>query len=191
MTFKELVLKNRSYRRFHENEAISREQLAEWVDLARNSASGGNAQPLKYLLSADPKTNELIFPSLKWAGALPDWPGPSQGERPAAYIVILLDKSVSQGAGCDHGIAAQTILLGAVEKGYGGCMLGAINRDALRRDLRVPEGFDILLALALGRPNETIVLEPLPASGSTKYYRDAQSVHHVPKRSLDEIIVSF
>ncbi len=118
-----------------------------------------------------------------------DWPGPGAGERPAAYIVILGDKGISQNFGCDHGIAAQSILLGAREKGLGGCILGSIQRDRLRELLHLPPNLEILLVLALGRPREKVVLESTPPGGDIKYWRDAQGVHHVPKRRLEDIII--
>jgi nitroreductase len=186
---KELILKNRSYRRFHQDVSIDMETLTELVDLARCSASGANRQPLKYILSCDPEKNGKIFPNLFWAAALKDWPGPAEGERPSAYIIILGDKEISQSAGVDHGISAQSMLLGAVDKGFGGCMLGAINRDGLRETLQIPERYDILLTIALGKPNETVVLETVGEDGNTSYWRDSETVHHVPKRSLNEIIL--
>jgi nitroreductase len=188
---KELILKNRSYRRFQQDVPIDMETLQELVDLARCSASGANRQPLKYILSCDPEKNEKIFPNLFWAAALKDWPGPAEGERPSAYIIILLDKEVSESPGVDHGIAAQSMLLGAVDKGFGGCMMGAINRDGMREVLRIPERYVILLTVALGKPNETVVLETLGDDGDTNYWRDDESVHHVPKRSLDDIILKI
>ena len=189
MVIRDLILKNRSYRRFHQEEAIDLETLKELVDLARCSASAANRQPLKYILSCQPDKNALIFKHLSWAGSLKDWPGPAEGERPSAYIIVLGDEEVSQSFGCDHGIAAQSILLGAVERGLGGCMLGAIKRDGLRRDLKIPKRYDILLVIALGKPAEKVVLETVGPDGNTTYWRDKDSVHHVPKRPLDEIII--
>jgi nitroreductase len=163
--------------------------LRELVDLARQSASGSNKQPLKYVLSCDPERNAAIFPLTRWAGSLPDWPGPSEGERPAAYIVILCDTEISRSAGVDHGIAAQSIMLGATEKGLGGCMIGSVDRPRLRQVLDIPERYDILLLLALGKPKETVVLKDLGPDGDTRYYRDEESVHHVPKRALEDILL--
>lgn len=190
MRIRELVLKNRSYRRFDQAHRIDRETLVELVDLARHSASGNNQQPLKFFLSADSDTNTVIFPHTRWAGSLKDWDGPADGERPAAYIVILGDKDISDAFGVNHGIAAQSILLGATEKGLGGCMIGSVQRVVLHRELGLAENLHILLVIALGKPNETVVIDPLEADGSTTYWRDAHSVHHVPKRSLDELIVN-
>lgn len=189
MAFKSLILTNRSYRRFYQEAAIPREPLRELVDLARLSASASNRQPLKYFLSCEPEQNAIIFPHLGWAGYLKDWGGPQEGERPSAYIIILGDKTISQNFGCDHGIAAQSILLGATEKGLGGCMIGSSRKPELAQALGIPEQFEILLVLALGKPKETVVIEPLGPDGDIKYWRDAQAVHHVPKRALEDIII--
>ena len=156
---KELVHRNRSYRRFYQEEKIDEETLKKLVDLARCSASAANRQPLKYMLSCDMEKNARIFECLHWAAALKDWPGPSEGERPSAYIVILCDTEISKNPGCDHGIAAQSILLGATEMGLGGCMLGAVDRNDLRREFDIPERYEILLVVALGKPKEKVVLE--------------------------------
>ena len=168
----ELVKGNRSYRRFHQETPVSLATLKGLVNLARWSASAANLQPLKYLLACEPEKNAAIFSCLAWAGYLKDWPGPAAGERPAAYIIILGDTEISKNFGCDHGIAAQSILLGARAQGLGGCMLGSIQRDRLRELLRIPEKLDILLAIALGRPKETVVLEEVNPGDSIKYWRD-------------------
>jgi nitroreductase len=189
MTLRDLVLRNRSYRRFEQEVAVDLETLRTLVDLARLSASAANRQPLKYILSCDPETNARIFPHTRWAGYLKDWGGPEESERPAAYVVILGDTEIGKSFDCDHGIAAQSIMLGATERGLGGCMLGALDREGLRRTLDIPERYEILLALALGKPRETVVIEDVGPDGDIKYYRDDAGVHHVPKRSLDELIL--
>ena len=186
---RDLIIKNRSYRRFVQEVSIERQTLKEFVDLARLSASGANLQPLKYILSCDPQKNALIFPHLAWAGYLKDWPGPSEGEKPSAYIIILIDTRIRDSVGCDHGIAAQSILLGATEKGLGGCIIGSVQRAGLRKALDIPSHYEILLVVALGKPKEKAVLETVGPSGDIKYWRDAEGVHHVPKRSLDDIII--
>jgi len=188
--FKDLVLANRSYRRFQQNVAVSRETLRELVDLARCSASGVNRQPLKYILAGEPEKNAKIFATLAWAQLLKGWGGPKEGERPSAYIVILGDKEISQTFGIDPGIAAQSITLGAVEKGLGACMLGNIKKDVLRKSLAIPERFEILLVIALGKPGEKVVLETIGPDGDTAYWHDEKDVHHVPKRKLEDIIIA-
>jgi nitroreductase len=185
----DLVRQNRSCRRFYQDQPVSRETLLWLVNLARLSASAANLQPLKYALSWEPEKNAAIFATLAWAGYLKDWPGPVYGERPAAYLVILGDRDIAANVGCDHGIAAQSILLGAREKGLGGCMIGSIKRDQLRQILGLPERYDILLVIALGRPKEEVVLTEVAPDGNIKYWRDEKGVHYVPKRRLDEIIM--
>ena len=186
---RDLILKNRSYRRFYQEVDIKLETLRELVDLARLSASARNAQPLKYILSCDRHKNSLIFPHLAWARFLTNWPGPGEGERPSAYIIILGDTEISRFWDYDAGIAAQSILLGATEKGLGGCMIASVDREELRKALDILSRYEILLVLALGKPKERVVIETVGPSGDTKYWRDSKDVHHVPKRPLDDIII--
>jgi len=186
---RELILRNRSYRRFYQEVAVEYDTLRELVDLARQSASAANLQPLRYILSCEPEKNALIFSHLAWAAYLKDWPGPSEGERPSAYIIILEDTQIGHPLHCDHGIAAQSILLGATERGLGGCIIGGIKRQGLRQALDIPQRYEILLVLALGKPKETVVLETIGSDGNIKYWRDSKGIHHVPKRALDDIIV--
>jgi nitroreductase len=186
---KDLIRRTRSYRRFYEDVEVGLDTLRELVDLGRLSASGRNRQPLKYMLCCDRTKNALVFPHLGWASELKDWRGPVDGERPAAYIIILGDREIHPEAGCDQCISAQSIMLGATEVGLGGCMIRNIRREQLRADLSIPDRYDILLVLALGKPKETVVIDSVGADGSTRYWRDAQGVHHVPKRPLDEVII--
>ncbi len=188
---KKLVIKNRSCRRFIQNSRIPSESLKELIDLARLCPSGANKQPLKYIISNDAEKNSFIFPSLAWAGYLKDWPGPKEGEKPSAYIIILCDTEISKDPGCDHGIAAQTILLGAAEKKLGGCIIGSIQRQKLQENLKIPQRYKILLVLALGKPAEKIMLQDTDSSHSIEYFRDSAGVHHVPKRKLKDIIISL
>lgn len=189
--FRELLLKNRSCRRFYEKEAVSDEILKELIDLARIAPSASNLQPLKYVVSNNPEMNNKIFPHLSWAGYLTNWSGPKTGERPAAYIIILGDTSVVKSFNCDHGIAAQTLLLGACEKDLKGCIIGSINREAIYKALKIPPMYKILLIIALGKPREEIVLESVKEDGDIRYWRDDNNVHHVPKRNLDDIILKL
>jgi nitroreductase len=186
---KDLILKNRSYRRFHQEQQISEETLTELIELARLSASARNAQPIKYILSNTPDRNNIIFKYLSWAGYLTTWHGPEEGERPAAYIIMMNDTTISSNYFSDNGIAAQSILLGAVEKGLGGCIIGSIERLQLQRELDIPAQYKIIQVLAIGVPKEKIVIEELDKD--YKYWRDINDVHHVPKRSIQEIIVKL
>lgn len=187
MSILQLAKQSRSFRRFDSSVQIPDDLLQRWVDAARHSPSGANLQPLKYKII----TGELcddVFPCLAWAGYLKDWPGPADGERPAAYIVMLGDRSVAERCEVDSGIAAQTVMLAAVEAGFGGCMLGAIDRARLASVLDLPDQLNVLLVLALGKPAETVILEEA-RQGQIKYWRDEDGVHHVPKRPLSEILL--
>jgi nitroreductase len=188
MNIRQLVEQTRTYRRFDEKHEVGRETLVSLVDLARLSASGANRQPLKYILVTDPAKRADVYSCLAWAGYLTTWEGPDPGERPAAYIVILGDKEISDSFGVDHGIAAQSIMLGATEAGLGGCIIASVKKEKLRSLLDIPRDLEVLLVLALGKPVEKVVIETL-ANNNVKYWRDEKRVHHVPKRTLDEIIL--
>jgi len=185
---KKLILQNRSYRRFDQSVPISMALLHEMVEAARFSASARNMQPLKYMLFNDPDDCARIFPTTAWAGYLKDWPGPEEGERPTAYIIQLGDLELTDDWWCDDGIAAQSMLLTAVEKGYGGCIIGSVQREKLRSILQIPDRYKIIQVLALGKPAEEVVIEEV-SNGDIKYWRDEKGIHHVPKRSLDELII--
>ncbi len=187
---RDMILKNRSYRRF-QGVSIDAKTLEGLVELTRFSASAGNFQPLRFILSFQEDKNLTIFKRLSWAAYLKDWPGPEEGERPSAYIVILGDTSISKEFKYDAGIAAQSILLGAVEKGLGGCILASIDRTRLRQDLGIDNRYEILLVIALGRPGEKVVIEDMESGQDIRYWRDENGVHHVPKRPLSELILDI
>jgi nitroreductase len=188
--FKSLVKKSRSVRRFDESHSVPRETLEELVDLARYAPSAANRQPLKYFLSCSPGTNEKIFPALGWAAYLTEWPGPAEGQRPSAYIIILADKTISETVIWDHSICAQTILLGAAAAGLGGCIIGALNRPMLKADLQLDDRYEIMLVLAIGKPDEIILIEEIEPDTDIKYYRTPDGTHRVPKRRLGDIIIN-
>jgi nitroreductase len=190
MNIRDLVTKTRTYRRFDESYKVEYKTLEQLVALARLSPSGANRQPLKFLIINEPKDCIRIFPYLAWAGYLNDWPGPETGERPSAYIIILGDTSIAGSFGVDHGIAAQSIMLGATEEGIGGCIIGSIKREELSAELKLSRQYEILLILALGKPVENVIIEELK-NGDVKYWRDNNKTHHVPKRNLDELILKL
>jgi len=186
----DLIKKNRSYRRFYQDRALDLETLTGLVDLARLSASAANLQPLRYILSVDSQKNRDIFSCLAWAAYLKDWNGPMEGERPSGYIIILSDsEKANDFVGYDCGIASQSILLGAREKGLAGCMIASIKRQQLRSLLNIDVRFKILLAIAIGEPKEEVVIETVGSDNSIRYWRGSSGVHHVPKRNLKDIIV--
>ena len=186
---KDLVRQCRSYRRFYEEERISEDTLKELVDLARLSGSTANSQALKYYLAVDEAVCARIFETLTWAKALPDWDGPAEGERPTAYIVIACDQTLGKHKMWDEGIAAQSIMLGAVEKGLGGCMIGNFDPPAVKEALGLAENLTPVLLVAVGKPKETIVLTEAKPGDPLNYTRDENNVHYVPKRRLEDIVL--
>lgn len=188
MNLKQLVYATRSCRRFRQEQTIAIDTLHQLIDLARLGGSAKNLQPLKYLVTNEPAGNDAIFPHLGWAGYLPEWPGPAAGERPAAYIVCLLDTRLAKEAACDLGIASQNILLGATELGLAGCRIASIS-PKLHRQLGLAEHLEILLVIALGAPAEKVVLEAIEPNGNIRYWHTANQTHHVPKRRLADIII--
>lgn len=187
----DLIPRARTVRKFHENQPVDPEILRSLVNLARLSPSAANLQTLKYCLSNTPERNWVIFENLAWAGYLPDWPGPAEGQRPAAYILQLADEQLGSPKDVDAGLALQSMVLGAASRGLGTCILGSVNRTKLQEALSLPSRYQILYVLALGRPAEEVKVEPIGTDGNIRYWRDDQGVFHVPKRSLDDLIVEL
>ena len=188
MTMQELVRLNRSYRRFDQTHTLDAATLCALVDLGRLSPCGGNVQSLRYAVVCGAKLDD-VFQTLGWAAYLKEWPGPIDGERPTGYIVMIGDTALAKNPMEDAGIAAQSIMLGAVERGLGGCIFKNINRAKLKDVLGLADGLDILMVLAIGRPVETVVLDDLAPGGDVKYWRDEAAVHHVPKRRLEDVLI--
>ena len=160
------------------------------MNLARLSASAANLQPLKYLLACEPKKNAAIFSCLAWAGYLKDWPGPAEGERPAAYIVILGTRRSPKTSAATTASRPNPSSWGPGRRVWAAACWAPSSGTGCGNCYKIPASLDILLVIALGRPRETVVLEEVGPDGSIKYWRDAQGVHHVPKRRLEDIILS-
>jgi len=191
MHFRDLVTKCRSYRRFEGAFPVAEDTVRDLVELACYVPSAKNLQPLKFMAVCEPALVEALYPCLSWAGYLADWSGPAEGERPRAYIVLLGDLMVSTEFACDSGIAAQTMLLGATASGLGGCILGSLDRQKIRELLKIPERFSLLMVIALGKPAETVVIDQMRDDDSVRYFRDANGLHHVPKRTVDDVLLNF
>lgn len=191
MGLRDLVTRNRSCRRFDESFQVDRKVLEELVGLACLTPSAANRQPIRYLPVTDPAVAAKVFSCLKWAGYLKAWPGPADGERPTAYLVMFCLGDQATAAACDSGIAAQTILLGATEQGLGGCIIGAVDRSRLMSELEIPETWAVLMVIALGRPAETVVVDLIDDDGDIRYWRDRHGIHHVPKRKVADMMVTI
>lgn len=188
-SFRELVLANRSCRRFDHSAKLTSADLESLVDLARNTASAANMQPLKYITVTDEAICDKVYDCLGWAAYLKDWKGPEKAEQPTGYIVIMGDTRVAKKFWCDHGITAQTMMLGARAMGLAGCIFASINIKKMKGLLEIDDHFEVKLVLAIGKPVETVQIEEIDPDGDIKYYRDDSQIHHVPKRKLKDVIV--
>ena len=190
MSIEKLVLQNRSYRAFDESAPISAEVMRELVDLARKTASGMNKQPLRYRILCEKGDVAAMTKSCRFAMKL-GIPLPPEGQSPTGFILIFIDREAGSPTSLalkDVGIAAQTILLGATEKGFGGCMLGSFDPEQLCADFRIPARYEPALAIALGKPAELAVLTEA-TDGNLDYYRDEAGTHYVPKRTAKDIYI--
>lgn len=185
---KGLVIRNRSFRRFYQDYKITKEDILKLVELARLSGFGGNRQSFKFWAVLNEEKKEKVFNNLKWAAYYKDWSGPEEGEKPSAYIVMFHDKEIANTYYWEHGIAAQSILLGAVSKGLGGCMIASFNHQEIKETLGAGENLIPLMVIALGKPKEEVIIDCMEPSGSVEYWRDSEDRHHVPKRALKDII---
>lgn len=192
MNFLEMNMKNRTYRGYDESYKISRETLEELVNLTRYAPASVNMQPMKYYLSYTEETNSIIQPLTGWARQLPGNNLPYPGHRPTGFIVILHDKNVAPNVARfskDVGIVAQTIALGAVEKGLNIAMIGNFSPEKVKEALCLSDNFEVVLIIAIGKGDETIVITDAEAGQDIAYYRDENDIHYVPKRKLEDIIV--
>lgn len=162
--------------------------LEELIELARLSPSAANRQRLRFKLVHSSSQNEIVFSTLSWAGYLQDWKGPLEGEKPSAYIIILTTATNIEEVQCDAGIACQSILLGATEKEYGGCIFASVDRKKLKKELSFPNHYQILYVIALGKPKEQVQITKV-INNNIKYWRDENGVHYVPKRDLQKLII--
>ena len=187
---KDLMIKERSYRSFDESVSVEHKTLVGFVENARLIPSSVNLQPLKYRICNTKGECDVMLSLTKWAALIKDCEIPPKGHAPTAYIVICIDKNISDRPIFDKdvGIAAQTIMLSAVEAGLGGCMIGNFDSSKVTEALKLPEGVLPALVLGLGKPDEDIVVEEIGEKGSA-YYRDEKGTHRVPKRSLEAILI--
>ena len=184
---KDLIKKNRSYRRFFAEKAVDTETLVSIVDEARFCPSAANRQRLRIAIINDEKGKVEIFSTLKFAGYLTEWAGPTEEERPAAYFVILSEGELDSNLAIDLGIFAQTLLLSASERGIGGCMFRSYNAEKVAHTVGI-EGMKPHLVIALGYPSETVECVGVK-DGDIKYFRGEDDIHYVPKFTADELII--
>jgi nitroreductase len=183
----ESIKGRRSIRKFT-REPVHKEDLLKLIELGSLAASGMNVQPIKYIVATGKKADE-IFPHTRWAGYLKGQGSPAFDERPSAFILVLNDNSLRKsGYELDAGAAVQNILVAAHAMGIGTCWLGAIDYDDISSLVGLTEGYKLISAIAVGYPAQKSISEA--SEGDIRYYLDEEEVLHVPKRSIDEIILN-
>ncbi len=183
----ETIISRRTIRKFKQ-EKIDPEILKKLVNAGRLAPSGANLQPLEYLVIDKKGLKEKIFPNLAWAGYIRPEGDPGEGERPAAYIIILADRKINPAPGMDIGASAENMSLAAREEGIGCCWIGAFKKKKMNEIIGAPENLSAELILALGYPMERPVSEDVRKDSSIKYYKDGSGTLHVPKRRLEDIL---
>lgn len=179
-----LLKRNRSYRGFDSSRTVSREDLVKLLEVTKWIGSGMNAQPLRYRLVTGEVTAK-VHSLVKLGAALPEEHLPHPRQEPQAYIVVC-SAATGRAVDIDLGIAAQSILLKAVEMGLGGIFILNFNPQELKKALELP--LNPIAVLGIGKPSEPVFLVDAKAGDSLDYYRK-DGVHFVPKLSVEDIII--
>jgi len=183
------IISRRTIRKFQQK-PIKLSVLKRIVNAGRLAPSAGNLQPLEYVIAVDDALRKIIFTNLRWAAYIAPEGNPKDGERPIAYIIILVNKEISFGSffKYDIGASAQNITLAALEEGIGCCWIGSFNRKKIKKILKIPEQYSADLVLALGYPLENPEYYDIEKGKSIKYYKDTWGVLHIPKRKTADIV---
>ncbi len=186
------VTKRRSIREF-KDVPVPYDSLEKCVNAARLAPAAMNRQICEYLIVDDEQLLPRVFDTVgSWAGQPRPQEGWPPGHRPKAYIITLINSPLEAEFGgsktntyYDVGLAAENIMLVALEEGIGSCTVTSFIPNILRQVLNIPDKFEIAMVLALGFPDESPVLEV--ATDSVKRWFDDEGVLHVPKRELKDI----
>jgi nitroreductase len=188
----EATVKRRAIRRF-KDKPVSYDILEKCLDAARLAPSGRNQQVCEYIIIDDAEVLPGIFQNIGGSVKLtPDKGGALPANRPKAYIIILINKNRETDANrrritlYDVGMAAENIMLVALEQGIGTCPILMFNEGGLKQALKITDEYDVALVIAMGYPDKSPVAEV--ASDSVEVWVDGQGVRHVPKRRLEDII---
>ena len=179
-----LLTKNRSTRGFDSSFKVRKDQLVSLVEAARLAPSAMNQQALRYRLVTEEEA-PLLLPLIRLGTALPDMNLPLEGFEPNAFVVICATKE-GRFVDVDMGIAAQSILLRAVEMGLNGVCIAAFDPEAVQKALQLPLVPQLLIAI--GRSAERIEVVEVAEGESQTYYR-RNGVHFVPKLRTEDIII--
>ncbi|MBD7912801.1 MULTISPECIES: nitroreductase family protein [Clostridium] len=183
------ILSRRTVRKFKQDK-IERKTLESLINGARLAPSGGNLQPLKYIIVDKEEEVKKIYENVAWAKYLGENFKQNEDERPTAFIAVLVDTDIKKnGYEIDLGAAVENILLGAYSEGIGTCWMGAINKKEISKILRIPDRFLLNTVIALGYKGEFPTT--VDTEDSIIYYKGEDGELCVPKRKLEDIILEF
>ena len=180
-----LLRRNRSYRGYDPTRVVTREELLKLVAATTLVPSGKNQQALRYRLVTE-EDSDKVLPLIRLGAALPELHLPFPGTEPRAFLVICATVPENPVLDIDLGIAAQSLLLKAVEMGLNGIIIRAFDPAKLQAALDLP--LTPLLVIAIGKGAEDIYLKPVDAGGSLNYYR-VDGVHFVPKLKPEDLVI--
>ena len=180
-----LLRRNRSYRGYDPSRVVTEDDLRKIVEVSTLVPCGMNRQARRFRLVTEEESDKVL-PRIKLGAALPELHLPFPGTEPRAFIVICATVPESPVIDMDLGIAAQSMLLKAVEMGLNGIFIRNFPPDALREALALP--LVPLAVIAIGKGAENIYLKPVSAGEPLDYYRK-DGVHFVPKLKVEELII--
>ena len=183
----QLLRANRSYRGYDPAYKVSKSVLEKLVAVNTLLPSAKNQQALRFKLVTEETGADIVLDNIKLGGMLPELHLPFAGTEPKAFIIICSTAPESKMLHVDVGIAAQSMLLKAVELGYNGLIIGAYNAKKIEEAFALP--YPPVLILAIGEGNEKIELKEISADESHAYYRE-NGTHIVPKVKWEELIIS-
>lgn len=187
MNIYKIIISRRSIRKFKQRK-IGKNILKKLVNAGRLAPSAANLQPLEYFVVNDKDLKKSVFAIINWAKYIEPIGNPGAGEEPVAYIIILINKKISQKPYEDIGASAENINLASLVEGIACCWIGNFNKKILTEILQLPDNLKPALILALGYPAENPVIEVIEKNCSIRYYKDSSGKLHVPKRKLEDII---
>ena len=188
MNAMELLTTRRTYRRFAQK-AVPQDVVDDIVQAVRLSSCGANRQAVRLVLVQSPEMVAKMQPLVHWAAYLPPEQGqPKPDETPVLFVAVCQDESLPGCNDTDTGLALANMTDAAWAHGVGSCIMGAIDRPAIKELLGLGENLRLHSVVACGYPTHKSHLVAMQ-NGNVKYYLDDARDYCVPKRPMEEILL--
>lgn len=145
------AIQNRHSIRSFRPDAVSEEQLLELAEAAQMAPTASNLQAWRFLFITDPQLKEKV-----------DLFSPGLSGKPPVILLICSDMEKvrkkggknSEVYGClmDASMAAENLMLKALDLGLGTCAIKSFNEPAVRKVLNLSERYRIELLVSIGYP---------------------------------------